>query len=269
MRPSHRDGPRPARGLAPGVGGGAMPGDSSETRPEPGAELPVGQRPHVPVIAILVDAVRHGLPLASLYLYDGSFENYALLTAFDLSLGLMLIVGTTRDRTDPTSVDPRSRWLIMRVTSVLALAIFLALFAAIVALPVAAPVLLLGLAFGVDWQATASSHMFWIPAAGMSLLAAARAERAFEATTTPGAPGQPTRKGPIVGDLEKDRKSSLAAYAAQVTLIATFALLCYVLIVFGRRGLYALPILYAVLLVFYDARPDIAQRIFPKLWQTR
>jgi hypothetical protein len=39
------------------------------------------------------------------------------------------------------------------------------------------------------------------------------------------------------------------------------------LITFGRRGLGALPILYAALLVFYDARPDIAQRIFPKLWQ--
>ena len=30
-----------------------------------------------------------------------------------------------------------------------------------------------------------------------------------------------------------------------------------------------LPIVYAALLVFYDARPDIAQRIFPKLWQQK
>ena len=241
----------------------------STTRPEPVTPPAVARTPRVPVMAIVADAVRHALPLASLYLIHGNFATYALLTAFDLSLGLMLIVGTTRDRTDPTSVDPRSRWLVMRVISVFALAIFLAIIAAIITLPVAAPTLLLGLASGVDWRAAASGSTFWIPAACMSLLAALRAERAFEATTTPGARGQPTRKGPIVGDLERDRKSSLAAYAAQVTLIATFALLCYVLIIFGRRGLYALPILYAALLVFYDARPDIGQRIFPKLWQKK
>ena len=74
---------------------------------------------------------------------------------------------------------------------------------------------------------------------------------------------------PILGNLQQDRKQSLAAKAAQVTLIATFALLCYVLITFGRTGLYALPILYAALLVFFDARPDVAHRIFPKLWQEK
>ena len=70
-------------------------------------------------------------------------------------------------------------------------------------------------------------------------------------------------------EIKGDRKQSLAAKAAQVTLIATFALLCYVLITFGRSGLYALPILYAALLVFFDARPDVAHRIFPKLWQEK
>jgi hypothetical protein len=244
-----------------------MNDDSSAARPEPGTDPAFARTPRVPAVAIAADAVRHLLPLASLYLLHGNFANYTLLTAFDLSLGLMLIVGTTRDRKDPTSVDPRSRWLVMRVMSVFAIAVFLAIFAAIIAVPIAAPALLLGLASGVDWRASASSHTFWIPVAGMSLLAGARAERAFEATTAPGHRGQPTNKGPIVGDLERDRKSSLAAYAAQVTLIATFVLLCYVLITFGRRGLYALPILYAALLVAYDARPDIAQRIFPKLWQ--
>ena len=244
-----------------------MNDDSSATRSEPGTDPAVAWRPRVPAMAIVADAVRHLLPLASLYLFHGNFATYALLTAFDLSLGLMLIVGTTRDRKDPTSVDPRSRWLVMRVLSVLAIAIFLAIIAAIITLPIAAPTLFLGLASGVDWRATVSSNTFWIPVAGMSLLAATRAERAFEATTAPGHRGQPTNEGPIVGNLEQDRKSSLAAYAAQVTLIATFALLCYALISFARLGLYVLPILYAALLVFYDARPDIAQRIFPKLWQ--
>jgi len=54
-----------------------------------------------------------------------------------------------------------------------------------------------------------------------------------------------------------------------VTLIATFVGLCYLLINFGRSGLYALPVLYTALLVFYDARPDLAQQIFPKLWQEK
>ncbi len=60
-------------------------------------------------------------------------------------------------------------------------------------------------------------------------------------------------------------KRSLADKAAQVTLIATFAGLSYLLINFGRWGLYALPILYTALLALYDARPDLARQIFPKL----
>jgi hypothetical protein len=52
--------------------------------------------------------------LVSLYAFNGSIESYLLLTAFDLSLGLMLIVGTTRERKDPTMVDPRSRRLVSR-----------------------------------------------------------------------------------------------------------------------------------------------------------
>ena len=34
-------------------------------------------------------------------------------------------------------------------------------------------------------------------------------------------------------------------------------------------GLYALPVLYNAVLVFYDARPDVGQRIFPTLWQEK
>ena len=41
----------------------------------------------------------------------------------------------------------------------------------------------------------------------------------------------------------------------------------FALSLFGRFGFFILPILFASLLVFYDARPDIAQRIFPTLWR--
>jgi hypothetical protein len=218
---------------------------------------------------IAADVVRHVIPLLPLYIFSGNFASYLLLTAFDLSLGLMQIVGTTRDRRDPTSVDPRSRWLVMRLLAVLAIAVFLAIFAAIIALPIVAPAFIFGLSTGVDWLATVSDKRFWIPVVGMSLLAAARAQGAFEATTTPGRQGEPSREGPVIGDLEQDRKRSLADKAAQVTLIATFVGLCYLLINFGRWGLYALPMLYTALLVFYDARPDLGQQIFPKLWREK
>jgi hypothetical protein len=219
------------------------------------------------VMNIAADAVRHVVPLLPLYVFNGNVAGYLLLTAFDLSLGLMLIVGTTRERQDPTSVDPR--WLVMRLLAVLLIAVFFAIVAAIITLPIAAPALIFGLATGVDWWATVTDKNFWIPVAGISLIAAGRAQGAFESTTAPGRRGQPTRDGPVIGNLEQDRRRSLAANAAQVTLIATFAGLCYVLLIFGRSGMYALPIIYAALLVFYDARPDIAERIFPKLWREK
>ena len=218
---------------------------------------------------IVVDVVRHALPLAPLYVFHGNIASYVLLTAFDLSLGLVLIFNTTRDRGDPTEVDPRSRWLVSRLVAVLVAAIFLAIEAAVIAIPIGLPAYLFGLPTGVDWRALLSQPRIWIPVGCMSLLAAARFQGTFEATTTPGHRGQPTRAGPVIGNLEEDRRRSLAANAAQVTLIATFAVLCYLLITFGRRGLYALPILFAAALVFYDARPDLAQRIFPKLWQKK
>ena len=68
---------------------------------------------------------------------------------------------------------------------------------------------------------------------------------------------------------EGDRRMSLAAKAAQITIIATFVLLCYLLSVFGLRGLYVLPLLFTALLVFYDLRPDLGQRVFPQLWTQR
>lgn len=219
--------------------------------------------------AIVVDVARHALPLLPLYVFHGNFASYVLLTAFDLSLGLMLIVATTRDRGDVNSVDPRSRWLIMRFIAWLVAAAFLAFMSAIIAIPIAMPAFIFGVITDVDWKAMMSHTGFWGPVAGMSLLAAARFQRQFEATTTPGKRGQPTSRGPVIGNLEQDRKQSLAGKAAQITLIATFAALCYVLIVFGRHGLYALPVIYAALLVFYDIRPDIGERIFPKLWQEK
>ena len=156
---------------------------------------------------IVADVVRHVVPLLPLYIFSGNFASYLLLTAFDLSLGLMLIVGTTRDRSDPTSVDPRSRWLVMRLIAVLAIAVFLAIVAAIVAMPIAAPAFIFGLSTGVDWWATVSDKRFWIPVVGMSLLAAARAQGAFDATTIPGRPGPPSREAPVIGDLEQDRSA--------------------------------------------------------------
>ena len=224
---------------------------------------------HMSVMNIAADVVRHVVPLLPLYAFKGNVAGYLLLTAFDLSLGLMLIVGTTRERKDPTSVDPRSRWMVMRLLAVLLIAAFLALVAAVIALPIAAPALIFGLATGVDWWGTATDKNFWIPVAGMSLIAGARAHGAFESTTAPGRRGQPTRDGPVIGNLEQDRRRSLAANAAQVTLIATFAGLSYVLIGFGRWGVTALPIVYTAMLVFYDARPDVAERIFPRLWQEK
>jgi 4-hydroxybenzoate polyprenyltransferase len=73
-------------------------------------------------------------------------------------------------------------------------------------------------------------------------------------------------KPPVIGDLESDRRRSKAANAAQVTIIATYVALSYLLTNFGRGGFFIFPILFAAVLVFYDARPDLAQRIFPRLW---
>jgi hypothetical protein len=220
-------------------------------------------------LALAVDVARHALPLLPLYVLHGDFASYALLTAFDLSIGLMLIVGTTRDRGDVNSVDPRSRWLVMQLLSVIVVAVFLAIMAAIITIPIGMPAYLFGLYAGVDWRAVMSQRGFWLPVVGMSLLAAIRFQSLFVTRTTPGHRGPPTNKGPVIGNLQNDRRQSLAAKAAQVTLIATFAGLCYLLIIFGRSGLYALPVLYNAVLVFYDARPDVGQRIFPTLWQEK
>ena len=102
----------------------------------------VAQVPRMSFVAIVVDVARHALPLLSLYVFHGNFASYVLLTAFDLSLGLMLIVATTRDRGDVNSVDPRSRWLIMRFIAWLVAAALLVFMSAIIAIPIAMPALI-------------------------------------------------------------------------------------------------------------------------------
>ena len=217
--------------------------------------------------AIALDVLRHAMPLVPFYLLRGSIPSYLLLTAFDLSLGLMLIVGTTRDVRDPTTVDPRAAWLISRLTAVLVLAVFLGLIAALLAIPLGIPAFLFGWATGVDWHALVLRPAFWISAILMMLATGARAQHSFESVTTVGKRGTSPHAASIVGDLAQDRRHSKAAYAAQVTLIATYAALSYGLSIFGRRGFFVFPALYAALLVFYDVRPDIGQRIFPELWR--
>ncbi len=216
---------------------------------------------------IALDVVRHALPLIFFYLRRGSITGYLLLTAFDLSLGLMLIVGTTREKSDPTTVDARATWLISRLSAALVLAVFLGGVAAIISVPISMPAFIFGFADGVVWSEFFSQPGFWMPAAAMALLTGLRAQLSFESVTTPGAVGTSPHAAPVMGDLEGDRRRSLAANAAQVTIIGTYLALTYFLANFGRYGLAVFPVLFAALLIFYDARPDLAQRIFPKLWQ--
>jgi hypothetical protein len=155
------------------------------------------------------------------------------------------------------------------VTAVLVLAIFLGGVAAIISLPIGIPAFVFGWSTGVDWRALFSRPGFWITAAVMALVTGARAQHSFETVTTPGKIGTSSHAAPIKGNLEQDRRRSKAANAAQVTIIASYVALSYLLSIFGRNGLFIFPILYAALLVFYDARPDVAQRIFPQLWRER
>ena len=216
---------------------------------------------------IALDAVRHALPLLPFYFWRGNITSYLLLTAFDLSLGLMLIVATTREKSDPTTVDARATWLISRLAAAMVLAVFLGGVAAVISIPLFMPAVVFGTAAHLDWGALLIRPGFWVPAIGMALLTGARAQMSFESVTTPGAIGTSPQAAPVIGDLEEDRRHSKAAYAAQVTIIATFVGLSYLLATFGARGLFVLPIFFAALLVFYDARPDLGQRLFAELWR--
>jgi hypothetical protein len=220
-------------------------------------------------LGIALDVLRHALPLIPFYLRHGSITSYLLLTAFDLSLGLMLIVGTTRDRSDPTTVDPRATWLVSRLTAVLVLGIFFGIVAAIISVPIGMPAFIFGLAIAGDLPALVSRPSFWITAAVMAVATGARAQHSFETVTTPGERGTSAHAAPVIGDLEGDRRRSKAANAAQVTIIATYVTLAYLLSNFGQRGFFIFPMLFAALLVFYDTRPDLAHRIFPSLWREK
>jgi hypothetical protein len=217
--------------------------------------------------AIVVDAVRHALPLVPFYFYHASVPAYLLLTAFDLALGLMLIVGTTRDAKDPTTVDPRAALLISRVPAALVLASFLGAVAAFLTIPLGMPAFIFGMASHVDWIALVTRPGFYCPVALMALSAGLRAQLRFEATTSVGERGTSPHAGPVVGDLARDRQMAKAAYAAQVTLIGVYVGLAYALSVLGPNALLVFPALYAGLLLVFDARPDIGQRIFPELWR--
>src|SRR6185295_5353737 len=146
-------------------------------------EVPIGL---ARVKAIVVDAVRHALPLVPFYFYHGSVPAYLLLTAFDLALGLMLIVGTTRDAKDPTTVDPRATWLIPRITAALVLAGFLGGVAAILTIPLGIPAFMSGMEAHVDWIALVTRPGFYLPVALMALSAGVRAQLRFEAATRVG-----------------------------------------------------------------------------------
>lgn len=216
---------------------------------------------------IVVDVVRHALALVPFYFFQGSVPGYLLLTAFDLALGLMLIVGTTREAKDPTTVDPRATLFLSRFAAALTLAVFLGGVAAILTIPLGIPAFISGMNAQIDWVALVTQPRFYVPVALMALSAGVRGQLQFEATTRVGETGTSLHAGPIVGDLARDRRIAKAAYAAQVTLIGVYVALAYGLSAFGRHGLSIFPALYAALLVFFDVRPDIGQRIFPDLWR--
>ena len=204
----------------------------------------------VPVARLAVDAVRHVLPLLPLYIHNGELPSYAVLTAFDLALGLMLIVGTTRDRGDVTRDGGSALATVRaRLLAVIAVAIFRAIFSAVVALVLTvATAMLAGSSSdvdGVDWRALAADRGSPTPIAVMALVAGARASARVRGATTPGERGTTTDGLPASANLEGDRRRSLVAYAAQVTLIGTYVALSYALTVFGGSGYAALPVVFA------------------------
>jgi hypothetical protein len=157
--------------------------------------------------AFVVDAVRHALPLVPFYFYHGSVPAYLLLTAFDLALGLMLIVGTTREAKDPTTVDPRATWFISRMTAALVLAGFLGGAAAFLTIPLGMPAFIFGMQTHMDWTALVMQPGFYWPVALMALSAGLRAQLRFEATIRIGEWGTSLHAGPIVGDMARDRQN--------------------------------------------------------------
>ena len=100
---------------------------------------PLARAQNVSIRNVVFDGTRHALPLLSFYLLSRSIPSYLLLTAFNLALGLMFILVTTRDPSDMTSVDPRSRRPIMLLADLLVCALVLAVPAAVITVPLLAP----------------------------------------------------------------------------------------------------------------------------------
>ncbi|MBL8523583.1 MAG: hypothetical protein JNN20_07840 [Betaproteobacteria bacterium] len=238
-----------------------------DDHPRRGTRLVFKARRMIDKKKFILDLARHMAPLVSLYFLDGSIPRYLLLTAFNLSLGLMLIVGLTREASDPTTVDPRAATPQARLAAVVILSIFLAVVAAIITVPISSAALIMSMADDTDWGALFSHKPFWVMVAFVSLIAGLRGQLGFEATTTVGQKGTAPQAAPVVGDIAQDRKRSKADYAAQVTLIATFVFLSFLMANFGSWGFYTLPIAYTALLVFFDTRPDIGRKIFPEMWR--
>jgi hypothetical protein len=212
----------------------------------PFAETPVayGFVPCKTVTAVM----RHALPLMALYLAGGNTASYLLLTAFDLSLGLVVIEALTPGSKLNAARPARAHWIF----GVPFMAVFLAIVAAVLTVPIALPAILFGLDANVHWAAILSRRVLWIAVGCMAILAAVHALFV-----------QAHRERTASTDSSGGR--SQAAYAAQITLIATFFLICYLV----GRNIFAVPPLFAVLLTGYDVRPDLAEELFPTLWLTK
>jgi hypothetical protein len=130
-------------------------------------------------MGIVADVVRHALPLVPLYAFNGNLLGYILLTIFDLAVGQVLIFNTTSGPVDPAArsqamvVDPRSRWLISRIVSVIVVAAIFAVEAAVIGVPIAGPAWFFGRVTSVNVSAVMHERNFWNPVAAMSLIAVA------------------------------------------------------------------------------------------------
>lgn len=217
---------------------------------------------------LLLDLVQHATPVVEFYFFGGVLERYALLTAFDLALGVIVIVALTRSASDAAIVDPRSRSLPAQAASVAILTLLFGGVALIVAVPIGMPAFIWSLSHGLDWKELLVSPGLWTQLAVMSGSVALRAYLAFTATTAVKGELPVEDAATRSAAIEESGERSRAANAAQVTLIATFVGLCYVLMSLpGDRVLNLLPAVYSGMLAFYDARPDIGERIFPELWR--
>jgi hypothetical protein len=202
---------------------------------------------------------RHGLPLAALYLSGAKAASYLLLTAFDLSLGLVAIVALKSGAKLDVARLARGSWII----DIPVMAVVFAIAAAVLTLPIGALLILYGVDVSLDWASILFSRSFSIAVGLMAFFAGAHGYfvQAHRARRAP--PSTAADPRPVEDSTDGTARRLQADYAAQVTLIATFFLLCWD---FGRPMFYAVPPLYAAVLVLYDMRPDFAEELLPTLW---